>query len=161
MEYCSHFLGVHCHSDSTERVFRLFLGVGYSWGSWKDSLTIVLFWHRNSLLRSVALTIYFWEEKNRLEDRVYHKNAKDVMESWSSVVMVTVFCSKQPGGPIWQRTTINEIFIFKSAKKSFSFILHSFYHVNPQKHYSKICRGLCLAGFLSSEELQYAASLWE
>lgn len=47
---------------------------------------------------------------------MYHKNPKDIMESLSSVVMVIGFCSKQPGGPIWQRTTLNESFNFETAK---------------------------------------------
>lgn len=60
-------------------------------------------------------------------ERIYPKNPKDVLESLSLVVMVIEFCSKQPGGPIWQRTTLNESFILSSF-----LIFHSFYHESPK-----------------------------
>lgn len=63
----------------------------------------------------------------------------------SLVVMVIGFCSKEPGGPIWHRTTVDERLIFKIGKESSYSIFHSFYHANSQKHYSKKnCR--CLFG---------------
>lgn len=67
--------------------------------------------------------------------------------------MVIGFCSKEPGGPIWHRTTLDERLIFKMAKKnphlpsSIHFIMQA-----PQSITQKFV-DVCLAVVLNYAEL--------